>query len=83
MISILNTAAALVRRWREDRATMLALARLDERSRRDFHDLVRQHKDAAEIGEFNSKSRSVRPQRLAHIAVEAVNDHASRRVLCP
>jgi len=75
MISILKIAARAFWRWWEDRATMIALERLDERSRRELEDLVRLRRDAAET-EFHSKGRSVRPRRLGHIAVEAGNDHA-------
>jgi hypothetical protein len=83
MISIMKRAAARFRRWREDRVTMLALERLDERSRHDLEALVRRHEDAAESAEYDSKGRSVPSPRRGHIAVEAANDHAFRRVRCP
>lgn len=83
MISVVKRAAARFRRWREDRATILALERLDERSRRDLEDLVRRHRDAAEFAEYDSKGRSVPKPRRGHIAVEAANEHAFRRVRCP
>lgn len=73
MIPILKAAARAFRRWREDRATRLALERLDERSRRDLEDLVRLCRDKSE---FHSKGRSVGSRPLGHIAVEAGNDHA-------
>jgi len=73
MISIFKAAARAFRHWREDRATMIALARLDERSRRDLEDLVRRCRDRCE---FDRKRRSVRARRPGHIAVEAGNDHA-------
>jgi hypothetical protein len=83
MIFLMKRAAALLRRWREDRATMLALERLDQRSRHDLEALVRRHRDAAESAEYDSKGRSVRFPRRAHIAADAASDHASRRAICP
>jgi hypothetical protein len=73
MISSLNAAVRAFRRWREDRAMIFALERLDERSRRDLEHLVRLCRDKSE---FHSKGRSVRSRRLGHIAIEAGNDHA-------
>jgi hypothetical protein len=76
VISILKRAAAAFRRWREDRATLIAIERLDEWSRRDLADLIRHRQDALEADEFESKNRSVRQERLAHIAVEGRKAHA-------
>ncbi|MGH7088087.1 MAG: hypothetical protein ACREFQ_04235 [Stellaceae bacterium] len=71
---IVQLAAAL-RRWREDRASLAALARLEPLARAEFEALVRLKRDH----EFDSKRRSVAAARRAHIASHASSAHSFRR----
>ena len=64
MIFLMKRAAALFRRWREDRATMLALERLDERSRHELDALVRRHSGRGRICRIRQQGPEC-PQRRA------------------
>lgn len=64
--------AAAMQRWREDRATLRALVRLEPRSRAEFETLVRLWRD----GEFESKGRSVGHRAPSHIASAAHRAHS-------
>src|SRR6185437_5939340 len=67
------TLRSLWRRWREDRATLFMLERLDERSRAELATLIRIRRDAAE---FDSKTRGVRAPASLHIADTARRAHS-------
>lgn len=61
------------RRWREDRATVAMLDRLDPAARRELEALVRMQRDELE---FDSKGRSAAPSATAHIAANARRAHS-------
>jgi hypothetical protein len=63
---------AALRRWREERATLLALARLDPRARAELETLVRLRRDL----EFDSKGRSEPGAGSFHIARGARGAHS-------
>jgi hypothetical protein len=69
-------AAAAFRRWREDRATLAMLERLDPRARRELEALAQLRRDAADAAEFASKGRSVRDLATRPIAGNARRAHS-------
>ena len=62
--SLWSELAAMLRSWREDRATLRDLERLDERSREELATMIRRGAG----GEFDSKSRSVSAPGIGHSA---------------
>lgn len=76
LIQLWTRAAAAFRRWREDRATLAMLERLDPSARRELETLVQLRRDEAEVCEFGSKGRSVRCQATRHIAGNARRAHS-------
>lgn len=72
LISWIGRMAAATRRWREDQATLFALARLDPRAQAELETLIRLRRD----GEFESKRRSVPRGARSHLVSNALRAHS-------
>jgi hypothetical protein len=69
----ITRAAAAIRRWREDQATLVALARLDPPARDELAALVRLRRDQSE---YDSKPRSARRPPPLHIDCNGASAHS-------